>query len=68
MAHPNRIRGGEFELSLDGLIYEFIHRVDSSMELGWNELVVSVSCRYIRYISPADGYGNIAEIEFYGTP
>jgi hypothetical protein len=23
--------------------------------------------RYVRYLSPTDGYGNIAEVEFYGT-
>jgi hypothetical protein len=24
--------------------------------------------RYIRYVAPAGGYGNIAELQFFGTP
>ena len=35
----------------------------------WNCLTVSTSAsfQFIRYISPASGVGNVAEIEFYGT-
>ncbi len=37
--------------------------------LSWNcvNVTSTAAYKYVRYISPAGGYGNVAEIEFYGT-
>ncbi|MCU0430964.1 MAG: Ig-like domain-containing protein [Cytophagaceae bacterium] len=36
----------------------------------WNCITINNTSgfRYVRYISPPNGFGNVAEIEFYGTP
>jgi len=59
-----RANGGRFEHSIDGMSYQLTHVIESPMD-GWNEILVNVSARYIRYVSPENGYGNISEIEFY---
>ena len=35
---------------------------------GFNTVIVSGSYRYVRYLSPPRGYGNISELEVYSTP
>ena len=48
--------------------YTLIHQIPSQQPpAGWNEIVnVDLSpYRYLRFRSPANGYGNVTEIEFY---
>jgi hypothetical protein len=60
-----RMNGGRFEHSLDGENYTLIQVIDAAID-GWNEIEVNVpSTRYVRYLAPANSYGNVAEIEFY---
>jgi len=60
----NRIVGGKFEFSTDGINYTTVHTITTNAKT-WQEIEVNVSARYGRYVSPAEGFGNIAEIEFY---
>ncbi|MFC1504643.1 discoidin domain-containing protein, partial [Spirochaetota bacterium] len=64
-----RMVGGRFQVSMNGSDYSDVHTIIELPSAGWNEInfVDSVSCKYIRYIGPTDGYCNVAEIEFYGV-
>jgi hypothetical protein len=46
-----------------------LYTITSTPELGWNvaEINNETAYRYIRYVSPNGGYGNIAEMEFYSN-
>jgi hypothetical protein len=62
----DRIIGGRFEFSSDGINYVNAHTVPTGINTrDWQEVEVNVSAQYGRYVSPERGYGNIAEIEFY---
>ncbi|MFC1504791.1 DUF5060 domain-containing protein, partial [Spirochaetota bacterium] len=64
----SRMAGGKFQGSTDGLSFTDIYTIKEQPIAGWNERSVSsASYTYLRYISPIDGYCNVAEIEFYGT-
>lgn len=66
VTEPQRVLGGKFEYSLDGENYTLFHTVTQSQAIAtWTELSVNFEAQYIRYISPIDGFGNIAEIELY---
>lgn len=45
------------------------YEVNSKPPLEWNCINISIdqTFKYIRYVSPVDGYGNVSEVEFYGT-
>lgn len=64
----SRSIGGKFEVSLDGTNYQLIHTIPQSQLNGWNEFQVNnIECRFLRFVSPENGFGNIAEIEAYGV-
>jgi len=65
-----RMLGGKFQGSNAGSNSGFVdlHVVTSTPALGnWIEVTISdqTAYRYLRYVSPDGGYGNVAEIEFY---
>ncbi|BFM42578.1 hypothetical protein CFS9_12190 [Flavobacterium sp. CFS9] len=67
----SRMTGGKFQGSnvadfSSGVVD--LYTIPSVPILGWNEVTVSNSTafRYVRYLSPAGGYCNVAEIEFCG--
>lgn len=67
-----RMDGGIFQASnsanfSSGVVT--LHTISGSPSNNWNEVVVSNSTpyRYVRYLSPNNGYCNIAEIEFCGA-
>jgi hypothetical protein len=64
--------GGVFEASNDptfttGVVT--LGTIDAAPADGLNVLPVSVTgtYEYVRYVAPANSYGNIAELEVYGT-
>jgi hypothetical protein len=60
----SRMHNGRFEYSADNVDYSLIYIVQNPAS-GWNEFDIDLSARWIRYVSPEAGYGNIAEIEVY---
>ena len=66
--YAGRVIGGRFEASNDEAFREkeLVHTV-TSWRNTWDSVSVKPSraYRYWRYISPKDGLGNIAEVEFY---
>jgi len=46
-----------------------LYTIASQPAEGWNQVTITntTSFRYVRYVTPANGYLNVAEIEFYGT-
>ena len=64
----NRMIGGKFQGAneKDGP-YEDIYTIEREPEQGENEVLLNntKAYRYLRYLSPADGYCNIAEIKFF---
>ena len=67
--YAGRVIGGRFEGSNDETFRdcELIHTV-SGWRNSWDSVSLNPSkaYQYWRYVSPKDGLGNIAEIEFYG--
>jgi M6 family metalloprotease-like protein len=67
-----RMIGGKFQGSNaeDFSTYTDLATVVAKPSFTWNCFDVSstASFKYLRYIGPEGGVGNIAEIEFYGTP
>lgn len=67
--HEGRMTGGVFEGTngdKDTGSYTAIYTIASSPASGWNTVNVGLGTyRYLRYRSPANGYCNIAELEFY---
>ena len=66
-----RMVGGKFQASTSADFSTGVVELATISEeptYGWNCLAVSVadSFQYVRYISPIDGIGNVAELEFYG--
>ncbi|KQL32709.1 hypothetical protein AN960_22225 [Bacillus sp. FJAT-25509] len=67
--YTGRMVGGKIQgsntSSTDGFVD--LYTITSTPELGWNvtELTGETAYRYIRYVSPNGGYGNVAELEFY---
>ncbi|MDR3707811.1 MAG: discoidin domain-containing protein [Capsulimonadaceae bacterium] len=71
---PDRMIGGKFQGSATA---DFAKPVDlavvkTSPDVGkWTDittLLSSAAFQYVRYLSPDDGWGNIAELEFYCAP
>jgi hypothetical protein len=67
-----RMAGGKFQGSNEGPNTGFtdLYTIPSTPAAGWNEAVVTdpTAYRYLRYVSPNGGYGNVAEVEFYIMP
>jgi hypothetical protein len=61
--------GGIFQCSsssqTDG--YSDLYTIAAVPPVAWNEVEIPTSpaCRFLRYLSPADGYTNVTEIEFW---
>jgi chitodextrinase len=66
--YANRMTGGRFQGSADGQSYVTFYTIREQPEEGWNEIRIHTpkAYRYLRYVSPKNGYANIAELEFYG--
>jgi hypothetical protein len=64
-----RMMGGVFEGTSGDPVhgpYETIYTVPSNPPLAWSEVGTDLKdYRYLRYRSPNNSYGNVAEIEFY---
>ncbi|MGP4040362.1 cohesin domain-containing protein [Gracilibacillus sp. D59] len=64
-----RMTGGKIQGSNVSSTEGFVdlYTIPSEPESGWNvaEIQTEKSYRYLRYMSPDGGYGNIAELEFY---
>jgi outer membrane lipoprotein-sorting protein len=66
----SRMVGGKFQGSNDAVSYDDLYTITTTPAMQWNEVTVSnpTAYRFVRYLSPDGGYGNIAEMEFYGLP
>ncbi|MGP4040950.1 cohesin domain-containing protein [Gracilibacillus sp. D59] len=66
-----RITGGKIQGSNVSPTEGFVdlYTITSEPDSGWNAIAITSeeSYRYIRYLSPDGGYGNIAELEFYSA-
>ncbi len=65
-----RMVGGKFQGSNDQSAWTDLATIAGAPAYAWNQLGVSnpTGFRYVRYLSPDNGWGNIAELEFYGGP
>ena len=59
--------GGRFQIRLvDGSV-QLVYTIPSLVIEGWNDVSIpAMQCVEAWYVSPTQGFGNIAEIEFYG--
>ncbi|QYR21026.1 hypothetical protein KZ483_25395 [Paenibacillus sp. sptzw28] len=68
----SRMAGGKFQGSNEGPGTGFVdlYTIPSTPPVGWNEVTIAdtTAYRYLRYVSPNGGYGNVAEVEFYTNP
>ena len=67
----NRMVGGKFQGSLDGISYIDLATITKTPPNGqWSLLPITtaVAYPYLRYFAPAKSYGNIAELEFDSGP
>lgn len=62
--NANRMVGGTFLGSNNGTNFTTIYTINSTPAYDWNSVTVNVNYRYIRYLSPTNGYCNVAEIEY----
>ena len=66
---PGRMVGGKFQGSntSSSTGYVDLYTIPGQPTVAWQEvnLTGTTAYRYIRYLSPAGGYGNVAELEFY---
>jgi hypothetical protein len=67
-----RMVGGKFQGSntSGGSGFVDLYTITSTPVMQWNDVTISNSTgyRWVRYLSPTGGYGNIAEMEFYESP
>ena len=67
----NRMPGGKFQGSTDGVTYTDLYTISSQPADGqWTTVALTAdpkTYRFLRYLSPAGSYGNIAELEFYSS-
>ncbi|MFD0860591.1 T9SS type A sorting domain-containing protein [Sungkyunkwania multivorans] len=71
--HGRRMRGGQFQISHNANFDNprTIYTVPTNANLGFRNYYLSsggsseIYARYIRYLSPNNGYGNIAEMKVY---
>lgn len=70
--YPDRMNGGKFQGSntadfSSGVVDLFVISGNPTMDVFASQTVsVSAGFRYVRYLSPVGGYGNVGEVEFYG--
>ncbi|WP_194766031.1 T9SS type A sorting domain-containing protein [Tamlana sp. I1] len=70
---PNRMRGGKFQISDNANFSNprTIYTIPSDANLSFQNYYITsgsvngVSARYVRYLSPNNGWGNIAEMRVY---
>ncbi len=69
---PGRMVGGEFQGSNSSPTTGFtrLHLIERAPATSWNvvDLQNNTAYRYIRYLSPDGGFGNVAEIELHSLP
>lgn len=69
---PGRMTGGRFQGCTDGPTSgcHDLATVPWSPTYDWHQLVVTdpTPYRWLRYVSPDNGYGNVAEIQYYTAP
>ena len=65
----NRMQGGKFQGSADGVTYTDLYTITGvPADSQWTSVSLSADpkpYRYLRYLSPNGGWGNVSEIEFY---
>jgi len=65
----NRMRGGKFQGSADGITYTDLYTIPATPVDGqWTTVTLTTdpkSYRFLRYLSPSSSYGNVAEIQFF---
>lgn len=65
----SRMVGGKFQGSNTSNNSDFVdlYTISSTPASGWNTVTISNNSyfRWVRYLAPNNGYGNIAEMEFY---
>ncbi len=65
----SRMVGGKFQGSNTSSSSDFVdlYTISSTPASGWNTVTISNNSyfRWVRYLAPNNGYGNIAEMEFY---
>ncbi len=66
--YEGRMDGGKFQGSNDGSSWTDLYTISGTPSSGWTSVSVSsaTAWRYLRYLGPAGGYCNVAEVEFYG--
>jgi hypothetical protein len=66
--YASRMNGGKFQGSNASSSSGFVdlYTISTTPAIQWNEVTISnaPAYRYIRYLAPDGGYGNIAEVEF----
>lgn len=70
--YPDRMVGGKFQGSNSADFSSGVtdlHTITSQPAVAWTDVNLNsgTSFRYVRYLGPAGGYGNVSEIEFYGS-
>ena len=70
--YSDRMVGGKFQGSSTadfsaGVVD--LYTIATAPAYGWNcvNLTNATAIRYVRYLAPINGYGNVNEVEFYGT-
>jgi mannose/cellobiose epimerase-like protein (N-acyl-D-glucosamine 2-epimerase family) len=67
----SRMNGGKFQGSNTSSSTGFVdlYTISTTPAVQWNEVTIAnpTAYRWVRYLAPAGGYGNIAEMEFYST-
>jgi len=64
----SRMTGGKFQGSNDNVIYTDFYTISPEPTgSAWTEVLVDADYQYVRYMSPANGFCNVAEIEFWTT-
>ena len=65
----NRMQGGQFQGSADGVNYVTLYTIPGvPADSQWTSAPLSAdpkTYRYLRYVSPIGGWGNVSEVQFY---
>jgi len=66
-----RMIGGRFEASVDGENWVTLGEIEEAPTEGtfaYLNVNDTTTYYYVRYVGPTEGYGNVSEIEIWGTP
>ena len=64
----SRMTGGKFQGSNDNVIFTTFYTISPEpTSSAWTEVLIDADYQYVRYYSPANGYCNVSEIEFWTT-